>query len=192
MPVDDKTTRQVVDHLIDLGLVTPEQVAERLTSQELSAPLAHFAVGSSADAALLLLEELGLAYTAEYDTLHNACRHGAELYEQELTHIAGTTRGVLTITDVTRTDEAGHHVLRFRCNGSPREWRIRHTTDRESHEAQLKFCLSIDQLLATGSPARWCRPIPSPGGFHCFAVFADPLRLNRFGAHYGLTFTTLA
>lgn len=192
-PVTDEThaggVQQAVDRLIELGLVTAEAVAERLTPMELAEPLDYFGEPAS-QGALGLLDSLDMTYSIEHDTLRIACKDGVADYESELGFIAAASGGMLAITDVTLVDDdAGDHLLRFRCNGAPHEWKIWHDDD-ERLDAQITFAYSIDDLVVDGSPARWCQAERPADEVWFVAVFADPSLLNQFGAPYGLTFST--
>jgi hypothetical protein len=179
--------REAVKRLIGLGLVTADLVALRLTAEELDETLDYYG-DSAAEGAVGLLGALGMTYDIDYKTLRHACAEGIPAYEEELGYVAAASRGLLTITDVTLVDDDnGHHLLRFRCNTVPHQWKIIHE-DKEHMNAQTTFAMGVDDLLAGGSPARWCQPDPLPYGFIYYSAFADPDLLNEYGEPYGLTF----
>ncbi|MEJ3748154.1 hypothetical protein WEI85_33320 [Actinomycetes bacterium KLBMP 9797] len=97
--------------------------------------------------------------------------------------IADRTRGLITITDVDVVDDeaGGHHVLRFRCGGEPREWRITHDEDEDEEEfdAVMTFSMRIHELVPAGSPARWCAVEINDGAYGPQAVFGDPEAMRQ-------------
>lgn len=180
--------REAVERLIGLGLVTADLVALRLTAQQLDETLNYYG-DSAAEGAVGLLDALGATYTIDYETLRHACATGVPAYEEELGYVAAAGRGLLVITDVTLADDGdnSNHLLRFRCNTVLHQWMIIHE-DQEHMNAQTTFAMGVDDLLAAGSPARWCQPDPLPYGLIYHSAFADPDLLNEYGEPYGLTF----
>ncbi|GAA3239844.1 hypothetical protein ACFO1B_09185 [Dactylosporangium siamense] len=185
---DEVGVRQAVGRLIELGLVTADAVAERVSPVVLARTLDYFG-RPTRNGALGLLRDLGMTYGMDHKTLQYACEDGVEAYEEEFRSIAAATGGVLTITDVTLVDDEDDHLLQFLCNGVPQTWEIPHVEDDdEGLEARLIFATQLRELTADGSPATWCHVESPPDGYGFFAVFAEHELLNQFGAPYGLTF----
>jgi hypothetical protein len=182
--VGDETTGatvgEVIGRLIELELVTAEEVAEELTPDKLAKPLVPPFGATASHAALSLLGRLRMMYHLDHSAFSDACENGLDEYRREPESIARCSRGLLTISDVTLVEGDDRHLLRFQCNGAPEEWPIPHD-EEEAYEAQLVFSTYMRSLVADGSPERWCLP-EQRLDWHNGAIFADPERLNRFGA----------
>lgn len=185
------TIRQVTERVVELGLVDAATVVDALEPAMLDSTLDYFGVPDDR-AVLRLLSSLGIWYDVDPDAFRGVCEDGPQLYEEQLRLIADRTRGLITITDVDVVDDeaGGHHVLRFRSDGEPREWRITHDEDEDEEEfdAVMTFSMRIHELVPAGSPARWCTVKIDDGAYGPQAVFGDPEALRQLGAEFGLTF----
>jgi hypothetical protein len=173
---------EVVDRIVQLGVVDESTVSDKLDSADLERTLDYFG------GLLGLLDQLGIVYSVDYKSFRHACDDDGAGYREELKWIADCTRGLVTITDIALVDDAdGDHLLRFRANGEPHEWSIAHGPD-EDFDATLEFTTSMGEFSPAGRPERWCTIEPVEPGGDLRYVFADPAALNRLGAEYGLTF----
>lgn len=182
--------RDIVERVVELGLVSPTILRRQLDSCVYHETLDYYG-DSEPEALLTLLHELGIRYTTDFKTFRGICEDGhrpEQWYRDELAQIAACTRGAITITGITVTDDSyGDHVLRFWCNERPVEWSMLHGAD-EDFETQLVFATHLGDIFANHSPARWCSVDPQDPDVGSDAVFGDPRALCLLGAPFGLSF----
>ncbi|WP_416565930.1 hypothetical protein [Nocardia testacea] len=184
------TTREVVDLIVELGLVDPSTPDEVFESGVFAGPLSRFGP-TDGEAVRSLLGRLGIRYTLG----HKAFRGIADLdhvtrlawYRHELESVAACTRGTVTVTEVQMVEEDGEWELRFDWDGVPEAWPIFPGDDDEEMEAALVFATSVHGL-AGNRLGCLCAVEPTDDNHSVEAVFGDPDALNRLGARFGLTF----
>lgn len=181
--------RDVTQLIVELGILDADAVERKLGAEELAEPLYQ----PRWMGLLALLDRLGIAYTVSDETFY-APR--TEIFAEQLEKVAAGTRGLLTCTDVELVRAPDADLLRFRCNGSPREWNVGYGSRRDDDEywltGHLRFTWMLATLLPEYSRARWCsvhQPEPEYGGYF---VLADPEPLQRLGDRFGLTFYELS
>ncbi|MDQ7909280.1 hypothetical protein RB614_32645 [Phytohabitans sp. ZYX-F-186] len=179
----------MTERVVELGLVDAEAAAALGREVPLDQTLDYFAE-SDGQAVLRVLDALEIWYDIGYKTFRGVCEFEDQLYREQLDRIAARTRGLLTVTDVELVDdEDGDHLLRFRCNGEPREWRIPHDDEEEEEfSATMEFTMGISKLVPAGSPARWCGVDIDDADFGPQFVFGDPVALRQLGSEFGLKF----
>lgn len=186
----ERTVREVVDLMIELGLIDPDLPArEPFLAQSLDEPLSYY--GDTEQSAVRdLLSEVGIRYTFDYKTFRgiNECsdEDRREWYESELQSIAACSRGLVTITDVRLVENETDSDLVFVSNGVTESWPTDPGAD-EHVEASLTFATYVTGIH-TGLVAEFCDVDPFDEDCSGEAVFGDPQALNRLGAQFGLTF----
>ncbi|WP_406277129.1 hypothetical protein OH799_07635 [Nocardia sp. NBC_00881] len=185
------TVREVVDMIIELGLVDRSIPAESFEPDVLDEPLSYFG-HTAQEAVLSLLSELEIRYWFDYKTfrgIHEADDdERLEWYREELQSIASCSRGVANITNVRLVENDADWRLQFDCNGETESWPVYPGDEDEAFEAGLVFATHLTGIPAN-SPERFCAVDPGDEDVNGEAVFGDPEALNRLGAHFGLTFT---
>lgn len=187
----ERTVREVVDLMIELGLIDPDISAQKpYLAESLDAPLSDY--GDTEQTAVLdLLSEVGIRYTFDYKTFRgiSGCsdEHRREWYESELQSIAACSRGSVTITDVRLVENETKSELVFDSNGVTESWPTDPGAD-EDVEASMTFATYLSGIH-TGLVAEFCGVDPFDEDFSGEAVFGDPQALNRLGAQFGLAFT---
>ena len=162
------TTREVVDLIVELGLVDPSTPAEVLRDGTLDEPLSYF--GRTAQHAVRnLLSELGIRYTFDYKAFRGIgdCDDEERLdwYREALETVAGCARGAVTLGDVRLVEvDDEEWELQFEWNGVLESWPIYPGGEEESMEAALTFAtyvpgMSAEPVTATRSEDR-SRPPP--------------------------------
>ncbi|MFC9894715.1 hypothetical protein ACFVMC_13585 [Nocardia sp. NPDC127579] len=183
--------REITDLIVELGLTDTATVHSALTPDELDSPLDDFG-DTAQQSVLLVLDYLTIRYSTERKTFRHACTDNAWVYRAELERIAACGQGLLPLAEIEVTDTpAGHHLIRFQCNGRSHEWPIAHGPDEE-FDAQQIFCWSVGELVPPAAPARWCTVDPGDPDVTAEAFFGDPAALNALGHKFGLTFTPIA
>lgn len=184
-------TREVVDLIVELGLVDPSTPAQVFVAGELDEPLSYFG-HTDQDAVRSLLSELGIRYTFDYKTFRGIgdADHERRLdwYRSELETIAGCARGAVTVSDVRlvdRGDEAWE--LTFEWNGVTHSWPVSPGDEEEHVEASLTFATYVYGMQAYPVGC-FCFVEPLDEDFSAEAVFGVPTALNRLGRYFGLTF----
>jgi hypothetical protein len=127
----ERTVREVVDLIVELGLVDPETPAQRtfldrqLLVESFDEPLSYYG-HTEQSAVLALLDELGIRYTFDYKTFRGIGESShderREWYESELRSIAECSRGMVTITDVRLVENGEQWKLVFDSNGVTESW----------------------------------------------------------------------
>ncbi|MFQ6394946.1 hypothetical protein ACLMAJ_15960 [Nocardia sp. KC 131] len=187
----ERTVREVVDLIIELGLVdldTPTQ--HTLLMESLDEPLSYY--GDTEQSAVLeLLSEVGIRYTLDYKTFRgiDECTDDErrEWYKAELQSIAACSRGMVAITNVRLVETDANWKLHFDCNGVTKSWRVYPGDKEEDFEATLVFATSLT-TLSTGAVEQFCSVDAENEDVSGGAVFGDPEALNRLGAHFDITF----
>ncbi|WP_459547433.1 hypothetical protein [Nocardia sp. X0981] len=186
----ERTVREVVDLMIELGLIDPELPArEPFLAKSLDEPLSYY--GDTEHSAVReLLSEVGIRYTFDYKTFRGisgcAEEERRQWYESELRAIADCSRGMVTITDVRLVENDMESELRFESNGITESWPT-DPGDDEHFEASLTFATYLTGI-PTGRVEQFCDIEPMDKDISGEAVFGDPRALNRLGAHFGLNF----
>ncbi|MFI9412361.1 hypothetical protein [Nocardia gamkensis] len=185
-----RTVREVVDLIVELGLVDPDILARLpFVAESVEEPLTYY--GHTEQSAVLnLLSELGIRYSFSYKAFRGIddCTHDErrEWYESALQSIAACSRGVVTITDVRLVERESNWELLFDSNGVTESWPV-YPGDDEDVEASLVFATYLTGIH-TGVAERFCSVDPPDEDVSGEAVFGDPKALARLGAHFGLTF----
>lgn len=186
------TTRDVVDLIVELGLVDPEKPGEVFEHGELDEPLNYF--GHTEQSAVRnLLSDLGIRYTFDYKTFRGIedCddEERIDWYRSELESVADCARGAVTIGDVrlAETDDE-EWELRFEWNGATESWPVCPGEAEESLEASLTFATYVPGMAAHPVGV-FCLVDPMDPDYSGEAVFGVPEALNRLGSRFGLTFT---
>ncbi|WP_327147315.1 hypothetical protein [Nocardia sp. NBC_01329] len=185
------TTREVVDLMIELGLVDASTPGAVFEHGELDEPLSYF--GHTDRSALRgLLTELGIRYTFDYKTFRGIGdaddERRLDWYRDELESVAGCARGAVTIRDVRLVEGADDHwELQFEWNGVTEAWPVYPGDEEESLEAALTFATYVPGM-AVDSVGVFCLVDPMDPDFSGEAVFGVPEALNRLGGRFGLTF----
>ncbi|MGW1739390.1 hypothetical protein ACWCPQ_11325 [Nocardia sp. NPDC001965] len=185
------TTRDVVDLIVELGLVDPEKPEEVFEHGELDEPLNYFG-HTDRSAVRSLLSELGIRYTFDYKTFRGIedCADADRLdwYRSELETVAGCARGAVTIGDVRLVENDDEWELRFEWNGATESWPVYPGDEEESLEASLTFATYVPGMAAYPAGV-FCLVDPMDTDYSGEAVFGVPEALNRLGSRFGLTFT---
>jgi hypothetical protein len=191
----ERTVREVVDLIVELGLVDPETPTRRtfldrqLLVESFDEPLSYYG-HTEQSAVLALLDELGIRYTFDYKTFRGIGESShderREWYESELRSIAECSRGMVTITDVRLVENDEQYKLVFDSNGVTESWPV-YPGDGEDLEAALVFATHVTEIH-TGLVEHFCSVEPFDEDVSGEAVFGDPEALNKLGAHFGLTF----
>ncbi|WP_157120138.1 hypothetical protein [Nocardia fusca] len=191
----ERTVREVVDLIVELGLVDPETPAQRtflgrqLLVESFDEPLSYYG-HTEQSAVLALLDELGIRYTFDYKTFRHIGESShderREWYESELQSIAECSRGMVTITDVRLVENDEQWKLVFDSNGVTESWPV-YPGDGEDLEAALVFATYVTEIH-TGLVEHFCSVNPLDEDVSGEAVFGDPEALNKLGVHFGLTF----
>ncbi|WP_280294976.1 hypothetical protein [Nocardia abscessus] len=186
----ERTVREVVDLIVELGLIDPDTPTRlTLVAESLDEPLTYYG-HTERSAVLTLLSEVGIRYTLDYKTFRgiDECTDDErrEWYETELESIAACSRGRVAVTNVRLVENDTKSELLFDCNGVTESWPV-YPGDDEDVEASLVFATSLTGIH-TGVVERFCSVDPPDEDVSGEAVFGDPEALNRLGAHFGLTF----
>lgn len=185
------TVREVVDLIVELGIVDQTTVGETLEQDELDKPLSYYG-HTPQQAVLSLLDNLGIRFAFDYKTFRGIEEaeddERLEWYEDVLQTIASCTKGLVTITNVRLVEDDGDWELRFDCNGETEEWPVSPGDEEEDLDAAITFDSYLPGL-PRDSLEYFCSVEPRDEDSSGQAVFGDPEALNRLGAHFGLTFT---
>ncbi|WP_063057680.1 hypothetical protein [Nocardia sienata] len=191
----ERTVREVVELIIELGLVDPDTPAQRtflgrqLLVESFDEPLSYYG-HTEQSAVLALLSELGIRYTFYYKTFRHIGESShderREWYESELQSIAECSRGMVTITDVRLVENDEKWELLFDSNGVTESWPV-YPGDDEEFEAALVFATYVTGIH-TGLVERFRSVEPFDEDLSGEAVFGDPEALDKLGAHFGLAF----
>lgn len=191
----EPTVREVVELIVELGLVAPETPAQRtflgrqLLVESFDEPLSYYG-HTEQSAVLALLEELGIRYTFDYKTFRHIGESShdewREWYESELQSIAECSRGMVTITDVRLVENDEQWELLFDSNGVTESWPV-YPGDDEDLEASLVFATYVTGIH-TGVVEQFWSVDPLDGDISGEAVFGDLAALGKLGARFGLTF----
>lgn len=187
-----RSTREVVDLIVELGLVDPSTPGTVLEAGKLDKPLSWFG-NTDQEAVRRLLGVLGIRYAMDYETFRGIEDLDDETrlqwYRRELESIASCTRGTATVTEVRIVEDGDEEwELQFDWDGVPESWPISPGDDEEDMEAVLTFATSV-RSLGGNRLGCLCSVEPADEDAGAEAVFGDPDALNRLGAHFGLTFT---
>ena len=196
----ERTVREVVDRIVELGLVHPSTPGQTLQSDELDEPLSYY--GNTPRYALRsLLSELGIRYTFDYETFEGigeADDERLEWYRAELESIASCTRGSVTVTNVRLVENGTEWELRFDWNGTTKSWPVYPGGESEEIEASLIFATYL-HTLGQGSVERLCPVYPRSDDWAGEAVFGNPEALDRLvgepvgcGVGVGVDITAIA
>ncbi|MBF6297197.1 hypothetical protein IU459_06520 [Nocardia amamiensis] len=185
------TVREVVDLIVELGIVDQSTVGQTLQQDELDKPLSYY--GHIPQRAVLsLLDDLGIRFAFDYKTFRGIEEtdddERLEWYEEVLQTIASCTKGLVTITNVRLVEDDEDWELQFDCNGETEAWPVYPGDEEEDLEAALTFATYLSGIPAD-SLERFCSVDPPDEDYSGEAVFGDPEALNRLGAHFGLSFT---
>ncbi|WP_327116978.1 hypothetical protein OHB12_06230 [Nocardia sp. NBC_01730] len=187
----ERTVREVVDMIVELGLVDRSTPGETFEPDVLDEPLSYYG-HTAQEAVLSLLSELEIRYSFDYKTFRGIDEadddERLERYQAELQSIASCTRGTVTITNVRLVENDAEWELRFDCNGETESWPAYPGDEDEAFEAGLVFATHLAGI-PENSTQRFCDVDPGDEDVNGEAVFGDPEALNRLGAHFGLTFT---
>ncbi|MGO4617119.1 hypothetical protein AB4305_22000 [Nocardia sp. 2YAB30] len=186
----ERTVREVVDMIVELGLVDRSTPRETFEPDVLDEPLSYYG-HTAQDAVLSLLSELEIRYSFDYKTfrgIDEADDERLEWYQAELQSIASCSRGLVTITNVRLVENDADRQLQFDCNGETESWPVYPGDEDEAFEAGLVFATYLAGIPANSSE-RFCAVDPGDEDVNGEAVFGDPGLLNQLGAHFGLTFT---
>ncbi|WP_328392922.1 hypothetical protein [Nocardia sp. NBC_00416] len=184
-------TREVVDLIVELGLVDSAVAAESLAPYELDQPLSYF--GRTVPRAVCgLLGELGIRYTLDYKTFRGIedadDEERSAWYRDELEAIAACARGAVTITEVRLVEgDEDEWDLRFDWNGDTHVWSVCPGDAEEALEAALTFATYLPGMTAHPVGV-FCAVDPPDEDYSGEAVFGDPDALNALGARFGLEF----
>lgn len=191
----EPTVREVVELIVELGLVAPETPAQRtflgrqLLVESFDEPLSYYG-HTEQSAVLALLEELGIRYTFDYKTFRHIGESShderREWYESELQSIAECSRGMVTITDVRLVENDEQWELLFDSNGVTESWPV-YPGDDEDLEASLVFATYVTGIH-TGVVEQFWSVDPLDEDISGEAVFGDLAALGKLGARFGLTF----
>ncbi|MGW1739389.1 hypothetical protein ACWCPQ_11320 [Nocardia sp. NPDC001965] len=185
------TTREVVDRLVELGLVDASTPGEVFESDELDRPLSDFG-HTDQDGVRTLLSELGIRYSFSYKAFRGIQDVDDEArlfwYRRQLESVVECARGSVTIAEVRLVEiDEGDWRLRFDWNGKTEQWPVYPGAEDEDFEARLVFATYLHGM---GAPPAgiFCSVDPIDEDSSGEAVFGDPEVLNRFGEPFGLTF----
>ncbi|WP_227998868.1 hypothetical protein [Nocardia australiensis] len=185
------TIGEVVDLIVELGLVDPSTPGQKLEPDELDEPLSYYGF-TAHEAVLALLSELEIRYTLDYKTFRGIgdADHDDRLrwYQDELESIASCTRGLVTVTNVRLVEIDAEWALHFDWNQETISWPVSAGDPDEHFEASLTFASYLSGLAASPSE-RFCDVDPCDEDLNGEAIFGNPEALNRLGARFGLTFS---
>jgi hypothetical protein len=172
------TVGQVVDRVVDLGMVNRATV-----DKELELPLTEYGGGDSeAEIVTALLVELGIGFDVHTDDVEHLTG-----YTSALTAAAACTGGLFTVTDIELADDDDQEVLRFRRNGDLVEWPVDHVDDE--YLDTLAFFENIDGFTdAARSARRWAQPTVDGELIPARYIFADPKALEELGREFSVDF----
>ncbi|WP_280234571.1 hypothetical protein [Nocardia cyriacigeorgica] len=187
--VSEYTVGDVVAIMVELGLIDAGTLAQTSVADALDESLDYYddtVQGAVRD----LLSEVEIQYVLDYKTFRGIGeRTRAERqqwYAEELEAIAQCSRGTVTITDVRLVGDGLDQTLQFESNGVTQIWPV-HPGANEDMEASLIFAEWVTELH-TGVAERFYAVDPHDEDLNGEAVFGELGALNRFGAHFGLTF----
>ncbi len=187
----ERTVGEVVDLIVELGLIDASTPGRALEPDELDKPLSYYGHGVQA-AVLHLLGTLGIRYTFDYKTFRGIGEadddERLQWYEAELQSIASCSRGLVSITNVRLVENDTESELQFDCNGETESWSVGQPNDEDEEiEAAIAFATCLSGI-PWDSLQCFCAVDPLDENLSGQAVFGDPEALNRLGAHFGLTF----
>ncbi|WP_330228908.1 hypothetical protein OHA40_22770 [Nocardia sp. NBC_00508] len=186
----EHTVREVVDLIVELGLVDQSTAGQTVQPDELDKPLSYYR-DAPQQAVLSLLDHLGIRFAFDYKTFRGIEEADddarLEWYEDVLQSIASCSRGSVTITNVRLVEDDENWELQFDCNGETEAWPVSPGDEDEDVEAAITFATYLPGIPAD-SLERFCSVDPPDVDLSGQAVFGDPEALNRLGAHFGLTF----
>jgi hypothetical protein len=178
-----RSVRQAVDRIVELGLASPDMVAKHLADY-LDLTMADFGGGATeAKTVTELLVDLGVGFDVHTDDVDHL-----DGYTSALEELAACTGGLFTVTDIELAeDDDGQEVLRFRCNGELVQWPVDHVDDE--YLDTLAFAEHVDEFTdPAASPRRWAVPNVDGERIYYRYVFAEPVALRRLGEEYGIEF----
>lgn len=160
----ERTIREVVDRIVELGLIDASTPGKIWEAAELDKPLSYYG-HTPGDALRSLLSELGIRYAFDYERFEGIGETDddarLEWYRNELESIASCTRGTVTVTNVRLVENSTKWELQFDWNDTTVSWPVYPRGEREEVEASLTFATYL-HTLDPGAAQRFCPCIPDP------------------------------
>jgi hypothetical protein len=178
-----RTVRQAVDRIVELGLAAPDAAAPHDLENYLDMPLVEYG-GGDGEAAILtgLLVDLSVGFDVHTDDVEHL-----DGYTSALEELAACTGGLFTVTDIELDEDGdGQELLRFRRNGEPVQWYVDHVDDE--YLDVMAFAENVDEFTSPASPKRWAMPIVDGDLIPARFIFGEPAALRSLGAEYGVDF----
>ncbi len=138
----ETTAREVVNLIVELGLVDQSTPRRTLAPDQLDKPLSYYGQPTQ-HAVCTLLSYLEIRYTVNHKTFRDiGDRDDAErleCYRSELETIASHTRGLVTVSNVRLVEADTEWELRFDWNDETMSWPVEPGDEEEAFEATLTF-----------------------------------------------------
>lgn len=178
-----RTVRQAVDRIVELGLAGPDATARNDLENYLDMPLVEYGGGDTeAEILTALLVDLQVGFDVHTDDVEHLSGYTSVLEE-----LAACTGGLFTVTDIELAeDEDGQETLRFRRNGEPVQWYVDHVDDE--YLDVMVFAENVDDFTSEASPKRWAMPVVDGDLIPARFIFGEPVALRSLGAEYGVGF----